>query len=140
MIYRDFDIRANLCNKVGHKRYQFTVNGVVVHETDDAPMYDAISGNEEFWDEEDYKRAEQAAEFMLSALYEMYGGVGLKILRGLLGSPNKLPTVMEYTYLLNDYAELEKITTEQARNIVGQWTCEQWLEYYKYPNNIVITN
>lgn len=131
MIYRDFDIRANLCNKVGHKRYQFTVNGVVVHETDDASMYDAISGNEECWDEEECKRAERAAEFILSKLYEMYGGVGLKILRGLLGSPNKLPTVMEYTYLLNDYAELEKITTEQARNIVGLWTCEQWLEYYK---------
>lgn len=131
MIYRDFDIRANLCNKVGHKRYQFTVNGVVVYETDDAPMYDAISGNEEDWDEEDYKRSEQTAEFLLSELYEMYGGIGLKILRGLLGSPNKLPTVMEYTYLLNDYAELKKITTEQARNIVGSWTCEQWLEYYK---------
>ena len=131
MIYKDFDIRANLCTKVGHKRYQFTVNGVVVHETDDASMYDALSGNEEYWNEEDYKRAEQAAEFILSELYEMYGGVGLKILRGLLGSPNKLPTVMEYTYLLNDYAELEKITTEQARSIVGLWTCEQWLEYYK---------
>lgn len=131
MIYRDFDIRANLCNKVGHKRYQFTVNGVVVHETDDASMYDALSGNEEDWDMEEYQNANGAAEFILSALYEMYGGVGLKILRGLLGSPNKLPTVMEYTYLLNDYAELEKITTEQARNIVGLWTCEQWLEYYK---------
>ena len=94
-------------------------------------MYDAISGNEEYWDEEDYKRAEKAAEFILSELYEMYGGVGLKILRGLLGSPNYLPTVMEYTYLLNDYAELEKITTEQARSVVGSWTCEQWLEYYK---------
>lgn len=131
MIYRDFDIRANLCNKVGHKRYQFTVNGVVVHETDDASMYDALSGNEEDWDMEEYQNANGAAEFILSKLYEMYGGVGLKILRGLLGSPNKLPTVMEYTYLLNDYAELEKITTEQARNIVGLWTCEQWLEYYK---------
>lgn len=131
MIYRDFDIRANLCTKVGHKRYQFTVNGVVVHETDDASMYDALSGNEEDWDMEEYQNANGAAEFILSKLYEMYGGVGLKILRGLLGSPNKLPTVMEYTYLLNDYAELEKITTEQARNIVGQWTCEQWLEYYK---------
>ena len=131
MIYRDFDIRANLCNKVGHKRYHFTVNGVVVHETDDASMYDALSGNEEDWDMEEYQNANGAAEFILSKLYEMYGGVGLKILRGLLGSPNKLPTVMEYTYLLNDYAELEKITTEQARNIVGQWTCEQWLEYYK---------
>lgn len=131
MIYRDFDIRANLCTKVGHKRYQFTVNGVVVHETDDASMYDALSGNEEDWDMEEYQNANGAAEFILSELYEMYGGVGLKILRGLLGSPNKLPTVMEYTYLLNDYAELEKITTEQARNIVGLWTCEQWLEYYK---------
>lgn len=131
MIYRDFDIRANLCNKVGHKRYQFTVNGVVVHETDDASMYDALSGNEEDWDMEEYQNANGAAEFILSELYEMYGGVGLKILRGLLGSPNKLPTVMEYTYLLNDYAELEKITTEQARSIVGLWTCEQWLEYYK---------
>lgn len=131
MIYRDFDIRANLCNKVGRKRYQFTVNGVVVHETDDASMYDALSGNEEDWDMEEYQNANGAAEFILSELYEMYGGVGLKILRGLLGSPNKLPTVMEYTYLLNDYAELEKITTEQARNIVGLWTCEQWLEYYK---------
>lgn len=131
MIYRDFDIRANLCNKVGHKRYQFTVNGVVVHETDDASMYDALSGNEEDWDMEEYQNANGAAEFILSELYETYGGVGLKILRGLLGSPNKLPTVMEYTYLLNDYAELEKITTEQARNIVGLWTCEQWLEYYK---------
>lgn len=131
MIYRGFDIRANLCNNVGHKRYQFTVNGVVVHETDDASMYDALSGNEEDWDMEEYQNANGAAEFILSELYEMYGGVGLKILRGLLGSPNKLPTVMEYTYLLNDYAELEKITTEQARNIVGQWTCEQWLEYYK---------
>lgn len=131
MIYRDFDIRANLCNKVGHKRYQFTVNGVVVHETDDASMYDALSGNKEDWDMEEYQNANGAAEFILSELYEMYGGVGLKILRGLLGSPNKLPTVMEYTYLLNDYAELEKITTEQARNIVGLWTCEQWLEYYK---------
>lgn len=131
MIYRDFDIRANLCNTVGHKRYQFTVNGVVVHETDDASMYDALSGNEEDWDMEEYQNANGAAEFILSELYEMYGGVGLKILRGLLGSPSKLPTVMEYTYLLNDYAELEKITTEQARNIVGLWTCEQWLEYYK---------
>lgn len=131
MIYRDFDIRANLCSKVGHKRYQFTVNGVVVHEMDDASMYDALSGNEEDWDMEEYQNANGAAEFILSELYEMYGGVGLKILRGLLGSPNKLPTVMEYTYLLNDYAELEKITTEQARNIVGMWTCEQWLEYYK---------
>ena len=123
MKYRDFDIRAKLCNKVGHKRYQFTV--------DDASMYDALSGNEEDWDMEEYQNANGAAEFILSKLYEMYGGVGLKILRGLLGSPNKLPTVMEYTYLLNDYAELEKITTEQARNIVGLWTCEQWLEYYK---------
>ena len=131
MIYRDFDIRANLCTMVGHKRYQFTVNGVVVYETDDAPLYDAISGDEEYWNEEDYERAEKAAGFLLSELYEMYNGIGLKILRGLLGSPNKLPTVMEYTYLLNDYAELEKITTEQARNIVGSWTCEQWLEYYK---------
>lgn len=131
MIYRDFDIRANLCNKVGHKRYQFTVNGVVVHETDDASMYDALSGNEEDLDMEEYQNANGAAEFLLSELYEMYNGIGLKILRGLLGSPNKLPTVMEYTYLLNDYAELEKITTEQARNIVGLWTCEQWLEYYK---------
>ncbi len=131
MIYRDFDIRAKLCNKVGHKRYQFTVNGVVVHETDDASMYDALSGNEEDWDMEEYQNANGAAEFILSELYDMYGGVGLKILRGLLGSPDKLPTVMEYTYLLNDYAELEKITTEQARNIVGKWTCEQWLEYYK---------
>ena len=131
MIYRDFDIRANLCTMVGRKRYQFTVNGVVVHETDDASMYDALSGNEEDWDMEEYQNANGAAEFILSELYEMYGGVGLKILRGLLGSPNKLPTVMEYTYLLNDYAELEKITTEQARNIVGLWTCEQWLEYYK---------
>lgn len=131
MIYRDFDIRAKLCNEVGHKRYQFTVNGVVVHETDDASMYDALSGNEEDWDMEEYQNANGVAEFILSELYEMYGGVGLKILRGLLGSPNKLPTVMEYTYLLNDYAELEKITTEQARNIVGLWTCEQWLEYYK---------
>ena len=131
MIFKGFDIRANLCTKVGHKRYQFTVNGVVVHETDDASMYDALSGNEEDWDMEEYQNANGAAEFILSELYEMYGGVGLKILRGLLGSPNKLPTVMEYTYLLNDYAELEKITTEQARNIVGLWTCEQWLEYYK---------
>jgi hypothetical protein len=131
MIYRDFDIRANLCNKVGHKRYQFTVNGVVVHETDDASMYDAISGNEEDWDMEEYQNANGAAEYILGWLQDMYGGVGLKILRGLLGSPNKLPTVMEYTYLLNDYAELEKITTEQARSIVGLWTCEQWLEYYK---------
>ena len=131
MIYRDFDIRVELCNKVGHKRYQFTVNGVVVHETDDASFYDALSGSEEDWDMEEYQHANGAAEFILSKLYEMYGGVGLKILRGLLGSPNKLPTVMEYTYLLNDYAELEKITTEQARNIVGLWTCEQWLEYYK---------
>lgn len=131
MKYKDFDIRTNLCTKVGHKRYQFTVNGVVVHETDDASMYDALSGNEEDWDMEEYQNANGAAEFILSELYEMYGGVGLKILRGLLGSPNKLPTVMEYTYLLNDYAELEKITTEQARNIVGMWTCEQWLEYYK---------
>ena len=106
MIYRDFDIRATLCNKVGPKRYQFTVNGVVVHETDDASMYDALSGNEEDWDMEEYQNANGAAEFILSKLYEMYGGVGLKILRGLLGSPNKLPTVMEYTYLLNDYAEL----------------------------------
>lgn len=137
MIYRDFDIRANLCNKVGHKHYQFTVNGVVVHETDDASMYDALSGNEEDWDMEEYQNANGAAEFILSELYEMYGGVGLKILRGLLGSPNKLPTVMEYTYLLNDYASLEKITTEQARNIVGLWTCDQWLEYYKGLNNIV---
>lgn len=137
MIYRDFDIRANLCNKVGHKRYQFTVNGVVIYETDDASFYDALSGSEEDWDMEEYQNANGAAEFILSALHEMYGGVGLKILRGLLGSPNKLPTVMEYTYLLNDYAELEKITTEQARSIVGLWTCEQWLEYYKYPNNIV---
>ncbi len=131
MIYRDFDIRANLCNKVGHKRYQFTVNGVVVHETDDASMYDALSGNEEDWDMEEYQNANGAAEYILGLLQDMYGGVGLKILRGLLGSPNKLPTVMEYTYLLNDYAEREKITTEQARNIVGLWTCEQWLEYYK---------
>lgn len=131
MKYRDFDIRANLCNKVGHKRYQFTVNGVVVHETDDASMYDALSGNEEDWDMEEYQNANGAAEYILGWLQDMYGGVGLKILRGLLGSPNKLPTVMEYTYLLNDYAELEKITTEQARNIVGLWTCEQWLEYYK---------
>ena len=131
MIYRDFDIRANLCNKVGHKRYQFTVNGVVVHETDDASMYDALSGNEEDWDMEEYQNANGAAEYILGLLQDMYGGVGLKILRGLLGSPNKLPTVMEYMYLLNDYAEREKITTEQARNIVGLWTCEQWLEYYK---------
>ena len=131
MIYRDFDIRAKLCNQVGHKRYQFTVNGVVVHETDDASMYDALSGNEEDWDMEEYQNANGAAEVILSELYEMYGGVELKILRGLLDSPNKLPTVMEYTYLLNDYSEREKITTEQARNIVGLWTCEQWLEYYK---------
>ena len=131
MIYRGFDIRVNLCNKVGHKRYQFTVNGVVIYETDDAFMCDALSGNEEDWDMEEYQNANGAAEFILSELYDMYGGVGLKILRGLLGSPDKLPTVMEYTYLLNDYAELEKITTDQARNIVGLWTCEQWLEYYK---------
>jgi hypothetical protein len=80
---------------------------------------------------EEYQNANGAAEYILGWLQDMYGGVGLKILRGLLGSPNKLPTVMEYTYLLNDYAELEKITTEQARSIVGLWTCGQWLEYYK---------
>lgn len=131
MIYRDFDIRANLCNKVGHKRYQFTVNGVVVHETDDAPMYDAISGNEEYWDEEEYERAEEVAEYILYKLEKMYGGLSADLAKWLIRYPNKLPTFMEYTYLLNEYAAREKITTEQARSIVGSWTCEQWLEYYK---------
>ena len=131
MIYRDFDIRAKLCNRVGHKRYQFTVNGVVVHETDDAPMYDALSGNEEDWDEEEYKRAEEVAGFLLGELEDMYGGLSAGLLKWLIGYPDKLPTFMEYTYLLNEYAEREKITTEQARSIVGLWTCEQWLEYYK---------
>lgn len=71
MKYRDFDIRANLCTKVGHKRYQFTVNGVVVHETDDAPMYDAISGNEEYWHEEDYEQAEPVAQFLVDCYVEL---------------------------------------------------------------------
>ena len=131
MIYRDFDIRANLCNTVGHKRYQFTVNGVVVHETDDASMYDALSGNEEDWDMEEYQHANGAAEYILGWLQDMYGGLSADLLKWLMSSPSKLPTFMEYTYLLNEYAEREKITTEQARNIVGSWTCEQWLEYYK---------
>lgn len=131
MIYKDFDIRANLCTKVGHKRYQFTVNGMVVYESDDSLMYDALSGNEELFSRKELSDAEDTADYILYKLEEMYGFLRLNILRGLLGSPNKLPTVMEYTYLLNDYAALEKITTEQARNIVGLWTCEQWLEYYK---------
>lgn len=131
MIYRDFDIRANLCTKVGHKRYQFTVNGVVVHETDDAPMYDALSGNEEDWDEQDYERAEEVAEYILYKLEKMYSGLSADLLKWLMSSPSKLPTFMEYTYLLNEYAAREKITTEQARSVVGSWTCEQWLEYYK---------
>jgi hypothetical protein len=71
MIYRDFDIRANLCSKVGHKRYQFTVNGVVVHETDDASMYDAISGNEEDWDMEEYQNANGAAQFLVDCYVEL---------------------------------------------------------------------
>lgn len=70
MIYRDFDIRANLCNKVGHKRYQFTVDGEVVYETDDASMYDALSGNEEDWDMEEYQNANGACEFILHKMEE----------------------------------------------------------------------
>ena len=73
MTYFLFDIRANICTQVGHKKYQFTANGVVVYETDDAQLYDAINGNEEFWDEEDYIRAENAADFILTELQEMYG-------------------------------------------------------------------
>ena len=131
MIYKDFDIRANLCTKAGHKRYQFTVNGVVIYETDDAPFYDALSGSEEDWDMEEYQRANGAAEFILSHLQDTYNGLGLRILRGLIGYQSKLPTCLEYKELLTDYAELENITLEQARPIVGKWTCEQWLEYYK---------
>lgn len=68
MFYKGFDIRANMCNKVGHKRYQFTVNGTVVHESDDSLLYDAISGNEEFWNEDDYERAEPVCEMLIEYL------------------------------------------------------------------------
>lgn len=66
MKYRDFNIRANLCTKVGHRRYQFTVDGEVVYETDDSLMYDSLHGDETFWDDDDYKRAEEACEFILN--------------------------------------------------------------------------
>ena len=72
MKYKDFDIRANLCNKVGHKRYQFTVDGEVVYESDHADLYDALHGDETFWDEEDIKRAEEACEFILNQMEEEY--------------------------------------------------------------------
>ena len=68
MFYKGFDIRTNMCNKVGHKRYQFTVNGKVVHESDDSLLYDAISGNEEFWNEDDYERAEPVCEMLIECL------------------------------------------------------------------------
>lgn len=71
MKYKDFDIRTSLCNKVGHKHYQFSVNGIVVYETDDAPMYDALSGNEDDWDEQDYERAEDAARFLADCYIEL---------------------------------------------------------------------
>lgn len=70
MKYRDFDIRANLCNKVGHKRYQFTVNGEVVYESDHADLYDALHGDETFWDDDDFKQAEEACEFILNQMEE----------------------------------------------------------------------
>ena len=62
MFYKGFDIRANMCNKVGHKRYQFTVDGKVVHESDDSLLYDAISGDD------DYERAEPVCEMLIECL------------------------------------------------------------------------
>ena len=61
MFYKGFDIRANMFNKVGHKRYQFTVDGKVVHESDDSLLYDAIRGD-------DYERAEQVCEMLIECL------------------------------------------------------------------------
>lgn len=68
MNYKEHDIRTNLCSKTGHRRYQFTVDGEVVYETDDSLMYDALHGDETFWDDDDYKRAEEACEFILNQM------------------------------------------------------------------------
>lgn len=46
-------------------------------------------------------------------------------------SRDKLPTCFEYYYLLRDYAKREGLELDNARAIVGQWTGEQWLEYFK---------
>ena len=70
MFYKGFDIRANMCNKVCHKRYQFEVNGSVVYESDDALLYDAISGYESDFTEEDYERAEPTCKMLIEKLVE----------------------------------------------------------------------
>lgn len=131
MKYKEFNVRTNLCTKVGHKRYQFTVNGVVVYETDDASMYDALSGNEEDWDMEEYQNANGAAEYVLGWLQDMYGGLPLDILRRLMDCPHFLPTCSDYAYLIDSYARFERRGLSQAREVAGSWTGEQWLEYFK---------
>ena len=130
MKYKDFDIRTNLCTKVGHKRYQFTVNGVVVYETDDASMYDALSGNEEDWDMEEYQNANGAAEFVLGWLQDTHGCLPLDILRRLMEYPSLLPSCSDYAYLIDCYARYERIGMSQAREIAGSWTGKEWFDYY----------
>lgn len=70
MFYKGKSFNASICNKVGHKRYQFTIDGEFVYEDDHASLYDAIRGNEEFFTEEDYERAYEACEFLLSVQEE----------------------------------------------------------------------
>lgn len=133
MTYFLFDIRANICTQVGHKKYQFTANGVVVYETDDAQLYDAINGNEEFWDDEDYARAENAADFILSELQDMYGRIRLGLIRRGFESPNTLPTCMDYEHFIDEYCFKNCITNKDdaPRELFGSWTYKQWLDYFK---------
>lgn len=70
MFYEGFDIRAKLGNRTGHRRYQFTIDGQVAYETDDSVLYDALSGDETWWDDEDYKRAIDACEFILDNAHQ----------------------------------------------------------------------
>lgn len=70
MYYKGFDIRAMLGNRTGHRRYQITIDGQVAYETDYADLYDALSGDETWWNEEDYKRAIDACEFILDNAHQ----------------------------------------------------------------------
>lgn len=43
--------------------------------------------------------------------------------------PDKLPSCSDYAVLLNEYATLNRMGLAFARDRVGQWTGEQWLEW-----------